>query len=122
MGGLVKDHQSTLSLRFLQIGRANWWWGAIQRERPRQILTNGFFEITVRLVYFEHLLPVATYHKIRFTAAHYVAHHTFAMSLKRSGVATGVISEAMGHANENTTQIYLSKFETNEVDEAYDNL
>ncbi|MVM36465.1 tyrosine-type recombinase/integrase [Spirosoma sp. HMF3257] len=52
----------------------------------------------------------------------YVARHSFAMSLKRSGVATGVISEAMGHSDERTTQIYLSEFDTDLVDAAFDNL
>ena len=52
----------------------------------------------------------------------YVARHSFATALKRSGVATAVISEAMGHSDERTTQIYLSEFETDLVDAAFDNL
>lgn len=52
----------------------------------------------------------------------YVARHSFATALKRSGVATAVISEAMGHSDERTTQIYLSDFETDLVDAAFDNL
>ncbi len=52
----------------------------------------------------------------------YVARHAFAMALKRSGVAIAVISEAMGHSDERTTQIYLSEFETDLVDAAFDNL
>ncbi|GAB3953307.1 site-specific integrase [Spirosoma harenae] len=52
----------------------------------------------------------------------YVARHSFATSLKRSGVATGIISEAMGHSDERTTQIYLSGFDTDLVDAAFDNL
>lgn len=52
----------------------------------------------------------------------YVARHSFATALKRSGVSTGIISEAMGHQDERTTQIYLSEFETNLVDAAFDNL
>ena len=52
----------------------------------------------------------------------YVARHSFATALKRSGVATGIISEAMGHSDERTTQIYLSEFETDLVDAAFDNL
>lgn len=52
----------------------------------------------------------------------YVARHAFAMSLKRSGVATAIISEAMGHQDERTTQIYLSEFETDLVDAAFENL
>ncbi|WP_020595918.1 site-specific integrase [Spirosoma panaciterrae] len=52
----------------------------------------------------------------------YVARHSFATALKRSGVATAVISEAMGHSDERTTQIYLSEFETDLVDAAFENL
>lgn len=52
----------------------------------------------------------------------YVARHSFATALKRSGVATGVISEAMGHSDERTTQIYLSEFDTDLVDAAFENL
>lgn len=52
----------------------------------------------------------------------YVARHSFATALKRSGVATAIISEAMGHRDERTTQIYLSEFETDLVDAALDNL
>ena len=52
----------------------------------------------------------------------YVARHSFATALKHSGVATAVISEAMGHSDERTTQIYLSEFETDLVDAAFENL
>ena len=52
----------------------------------------------------------------------YVARHSFATALKRSGVATGIISEAMGHSDERTTQIYLSEFDTDLMDAAFDNL
>ena len=52
----------------------------------------------------------------------YVARHSFATALKHSGVSTAIISEAMGHSDERTTQIYLSEFETNLVDAAFDNL
>ncbi|GAB2560789.1 site-specific integrase [Spirosoma areae] len=59
---------------------------------------------------------------IETTLTTYVARHSFATALKRSGVATAVISEAMGHSDERTTQIYLSEFETDLVDAAFDNL
>lgn len=52
----------------------------------------------------------------------YVARHSFATALKRSGVATAIISEAMGHSDERTTQIYLSEFDTDLVDAAFENL
>lgn len=59
---------------------------------------------------------------IQTTLTTYVARHSFATALKQSGVAIGVISEAMGHSDERTTQIYLSEFETDLIDAAFDNL
>jgi integrase len=52
----------------------------------------------------------------------YVARHSFATTLKRSGVSTTIISDLMGHSDERTTQIYLSEFDTDLVDAAFDNL
>lgn len=52
----------------------------------------------------------------------YVARHSFATNLKRSGVTTGIISEAMGHKTEAITSIYLDSFESEKVDTAYENL
>ena len=40
----------------------------------------------------------------------YVARHSFATILKKSGVNIGIISEALGHQDIRTTQIYLSRF------------
>jgi integrase len=36
----------------------------------------------------------------------------------KSGIATSVISEAMGHDSEKTTKIYLESFENKVLDEA----
>ena len=52
----------------------------------------------------------------------YVARHSFATVLKRSGVNTSIISEAMGHSSEKVTQIYLDSFENDQIDEAMSNL
>ena len=52
----------------------------------------------------------------------YVARHSFATNLKRSGVATAIISEAMGHKTEAITGIYLDSFGSEIVDAAYENL
>ena len=48
----------------------------------------------------------------------YVARHTYATVLKRSGVAMPIISEALGHESEKTTRIYLDSFENSILDEA----
>jgi integrase len=52
----------------------------------------------------------------------YVARHSFATVLKRSGVATSIISESLGHSSEKITQIYLDSFENSQIDEAMKNL
>lgn len=52
----------------------------------------------------------------------YVARHSFATGLKRAGVATGVISEAMGHKTEAVTAVYLDSFATEIVDNAFESL
>ena len=52
----------------------------------------------------------------------YVARHSFATVLKKSGVNIGIISQALGHQDIKTTQIYLSKFDNEQLDEAMKNL
>lgn len=52
----------------------------------------------------------------------YVARHSFATVLKKSGVNIGIISQALGHQDIKTTQIYLSKFDDDQVDSAMKNL
>ena len=48
----------------------------------------------------------------------YVARHTFATVLKRSGVNIAIISESLGHSDLSTTQIYLDSFENSQIDAA----
>jgi site-specific recombinase XerD len=52
----------------------------------------------------------------------YVARHTFATTLKMSGAATGVISQAMGHKSEAVTAVYLDSFASDMVDSAFEGL
>ena len=53
---------------------------------------------------------------------HYWARHTYATTLKRSGISTAVISEALGHNSEATTKAYLDKFEQTEIDNTFKHL
>ena len=48
----------------------------------------------------------------------YTARHTYATALKERGASVEVISEAMGHADLRTTQIYLRSFDRSVLDEA----
>ena len=60
--------------------------------------------------------------KIDTPITSYVARHTFATVLKRSGVSTAIISESMGHQTEAITQTYLKSFENSIIDEAMEHL
>ena len=55
---------------------------------------------------------------LNFPLTTYVARHTFATVLKRSGINTAIISESLGHSSERVTQIYLDSFENSQIDEA----
>ncbi len=60
--------------------------------------------------------------KIKTPLTTYVARHTFATVLKKSGTKTAIISESMGHKTEAITQTYLKGFDNEMVDEAMKNL
>ncbi|WP_345952399.1 site-specific integrase [Mucilaginibacter sp. PAMB04168] len=68
------------------------------------------------------LKKIAIDAKIDTPLTTYVARHTFATVLKRSGVSTAIISESMGHQTEAITQTYLKSFENSVLDDALDNL
>ena len=52
----------------------------------------------------------------------YVARHSFATVLKKSGVNIGIISQVLGHQDIKTTQVYLAQFDDEQVDVAMQNL
>ena len=52
----------------------------------------------------------------------YVARHSFATVLKKSGTNISLISEALGHSDITTTQIYLDSFDNEQIDEAMKSL
>ncbi len=56
--------------------------------------------------------------KLPVTLTTYVARHSFATVLKRSGVSTSIISESLGHSSERVTQIYLDSFDNSQIDNA----
>ncbi len=56
--------------------------------------------------------------KIEGRVTTYVARHSFATVLKKSGVNIGIISQALGHQDLKTTQIYLAQFDDEQVDNA----
>lgn len=52
----------------------------------------------------------------------YAGRHSFATVLKRSGVNTSLICEALGHSSERVTQIYLDSFGNDQMEDAMKNL
>ena len=52
----------------------------------------------------------------------YVARHSFATILKKSGVKTSIISESLGHSSEKITQVYLDSFDNSQIEDAMKNL
>jgi len=54
--------------------------------------------------------------------SYYWCRHSYATVLKRDGVQTAKISEALGHSSEKVTQVYLDSFDSEFLDEANANL
>jgi integrase len=52
----------------------------------------------------------------------YVARHSFATSLRRSGIADAVTGQLMGHKDTRQTSIYLDEFDSTVADAAFDSL
>ena len=63
-----------------------------------------------------HLKAIALKVKAPIGLTLYCARHSWASAAKNMGVPVSVISEAMGHDSEATTQIYLASLETSVVD------
>jgi len=95
------------------------------------ILEDGLSALTVRyriLTTLKHITEdireIAAELKIKQAnkITHYWARHTYATTLKRSGISIAIISEALGHSSEATTKAYLDKFEQTEIDSTFKHL
>lgn len=64
------------------------------------------------------LKQIARLAKISTPLTMYVSRHSWASIAKSKNVPLSVISEGMGHDNEETTRIYLASIQTNLIDEA----
>ena len=94
--------------------------------------TLQYFVFFCRFVYYANLVKCLIINDLRlirtilffiaFLNITYVARHSFATILKKSGVNIGIISQALGHQDIKTTQIYLSQFDNEQVDDAMKNL
>lgn len=68
------------------------------------------------------LKKVAVRAKLQTPLTLYVARHSWASIAKAKNISIGIISEAMGHDSETTTQIYLASIQTNRIDDANRNI
>lgn len=59
-----------------------------------------------------HLKKIALLAKIPESLSSYMARHSWATAARNKLMPTSVISACLGHANENTTEIYLDSFES----------
>lgn len=67
----------------------------------------------------KHLKTIADTAKLKnVNLTTYVARHSFATTLKKLGVHVEMISEALGHSDIATTQIYLDSFDNSQIDNA----
>lgn len=90
------------------------------RERtPRQI-RNRIYDVLANVN--GHLEDIGKELGIELKISSYVARHSYATVLKRSGVSTSVISESLGHSSERITQIYLDSFDNEQINNAMKNL
>lgn len=64
------------------------------------------------------LLQISKELKLETHLTTYVSRHSWATIAKKSGVATAVISEGLGHTTEEITQVYLDSFENDTLDNA----
>jgi integrase/recombinase XerD len=84
---------------------------------PRQI-QNRQHKVLGR--YNRKLKLIATIAKVNSSLTSNVARHTFATTLKRSGISIEKISELMGHGDIHITGVYLKDLDPEELDEAAD--
>ena len=88
----------------------------ITPERIKHTIT-----IAIRLTN-KHLKKIGQVVGIEKPLTTYVARHSWATVMKRSGVSTTIISEGMGHKSESITQVYLDSFENSTLDKANENI
>ena len=92
-------------------------------ERHRGLAGGDFvFPMPSNSVCNNHLKRIAKACGINKEIGFHTARHSFATVLKRSGVNTSLISEALGYSSEEVTQIYLDSFGNEQMDDAMKNL
>ncbi len=77
---------------------------------------------TVLKIVNKNLQIIGTELGLRYKLTTYVARHTYATILKDKGIDVNIISQALGHADQKTTQIYLNSFANPIIDKANETL
>jgi transposase len=83
-----------------------------QDGTERQQYLNKILFVNRKLKHIAQLAKIAT------PLTMYVSRHSWASIAKSKNVPLSVISEGMGHDNEETIRIYLASIQTNQIDEA----
>ena len=91
-----------------------------ERERTLRQLRNRIYDVLD--IVNGYLKEIGKELGVELKISSYVARHSYATVLKRSGVSTSVISEYLGHSSERVTQIYLDSFENKQLNDAMKNL
>ena len=88
--------------------------GAIKDKRQDELRL--YHNAEARISY--HLKKLGAKMGIQGKLTLYVARHSWATAARDKNISISVISEALGHNSETTTQIYLRSIQSSEVDEA----
>ena len=91
-----------------------------ERERTLRQIRNRIYDVLDNVN--GYLKEIGKELGVELKISSYVARHSYATVLKRSGVSTSVISEYLGHSSERVTQIYLDSFENKQLNDAMKNL
>jgi site-specific recombinase XerD len=91
-----------------------------ERERTLRQIRNRIYDVLDNVN--GYLKEIGKELGVELKISSYVARHSYATVLKRSGVSTSVISESLGHSSERMTQIYLDSFENKQLNDAMKNL
>ncbi len=86
------------------------------RQRNRQEEARVYHNAETRLAY--HLGKLGARIGVKGRLTLYVARHSWATAARDCQIPISVISEALGHRSEATTQIYLRSIQSSEVDDA----
>ena len=114
--GITKSAQRILNYYLKGKEPADYVFDIVTRDHDPQLLRRDI-QYHMKAVN-KNLKALAKNLKIKGNITTYVARHTWATLALRGNVKIGVISEGLGHRDIKTTQTYLAKFGSEELDKA----